>query len=184
MVGECEVIQQECERSLLLATGRGDSSYGSERKQGDKKKKTKKSRKADGGGKQNNSKNSSKHKIYHKVWNPENLATAYRMVSGKKGANAEGIVKETLDSYSKQTIQEVSQALKDHSFNFKPIRRDYIPKPQGDERPLGIPSPRDKVVQKAAAIALDEIYEPLFKESSHGFRPKRGTHTALKQITG
>ena len=90
----------------------------------------------------------------------------------------------TLDGYSKETIKELSLSLKDHSFKFKPIRRVYISKRDGTLRPLGIPGPRDKVVQKAGAIELEKIFEKIFLNSSHGFRPKRGTHTALKQISG
>jgi retron-type reverse transcriptase len=90
---------------------------------------------------------------------------------------------ETLDGYSNQTIEEVLNTLKDHSLKFKPVRRMYIPKKDGSLRPLGIPSPRDKVIQKAMATVLDEIYEPKFLNSSFGFRSGRGTHGALKQAT-
>jgi RNA-directed DNA polymerase len=115
---------------------------------------------------------------------PNSLKQAYDLVSKKKGANTKGIDDLTLDGYSKETIGELSLSLKDHSFKFKPIRCIYIPKRDGFQRPLGIPGPRDKVVQKAAAVELEKIFEKIFEESSHGFRPKRGTHTALKQISG
>ena len=66
---------------------------------------------------------------------------------------------------------------------FKPARRVYIHKPgKKDKRPLTISSPRDKVVQQAIYLILNAIYEPSFLESSHGSRPNRGTHTALKDI--
>jgi retron-type reverse transcriptase len=60
----------------------------------------------------------------------------------------------------------------------------YIPKPNGDVRPLGIPSPRDKVVQRSMVNVLEKIYEPIFLDSSVGFRPGRSTHTAIKAVTG
>lgn len=119
-----------------------------------------------------------------KICSPERLIQAYELVSKSKASNTEGINSETLDSYSKDTIYGVSKSLKDHSFKFKPIRRVEIPKPNGGIRKLGIPSLRDKVVQKVMTMALEEIYESKFLNSSHGFRPKRGTHSALKSVIG
>ena len=113
-----------------------------------------------------------------KICSPERLVQAYEFVSKNKGSNTE-----ILDSYSKNTIYSVSRCLKDHSFKFKPIRQVEIPKPNGGIRKLGIPSPRDKVVQKVMTMALEEIYEPKFLNSSHGFRPKRGTHSTIKSVT-
>jgi retron-type reverse transcriptase len=75
------------------------------------------------------------------------------------------------------------QKLKDHSFAFKPIKRIYIKKSNGMQRPLGVPSPIDKVVLKAMSMILENIYEPKFLNTNHGFRPNRGTHTALESIT-
>jgi group II intron reverse transcriptase/maturase len=118
-----------------------------------------------------------------KICNPERLAQAYEFISKNKASNTKGVDSETLDSYSKDTIYSVSKSLKDHSFKFKPIRRVVMPKPNGGIRQLGIPSPRDKVIQKIMAMTLEEIYETKFLNSSHGFRPKRGTHSALKSVT-
>lgn len=122
--------------------------------------------------------------IYKQICEAENIKLAYELVSKKKGANTLGIEEETLDSYSNETVKSLIQSLKDHSFKFKPIRRVYIPKSNGEQRPLGIPGPRDKVVQKAACNVLEKIYENIFSEHSHGFRPGRGTHTCLKEISG
>jgi len=122
--------------------------------------------------------------IYQDIYNERNLEIAYELISNKKGSNTKGIGNETLDSYSKDTIKSVSESLKNHQFKFKPIRRVYIPKPNGKLRPLGIPSPRDKVVQKSIVMALERIYENKFLECSYGFRPKRGTHSAIKEVTG
>lgn len=119
-----------------------------------------------------------------KICNHERLTQAYELVSKSKASNTKGVDSETLDSYSKDTVYSVSKSLKDHSFKFKPIRQVEIPKPNGGIRKLNIPSPRDKVIQKVMAMALEEIYEPKFLNSSHGFRPKRGTHSALKSIIG
>lgn len=91
-----------------------------------------------------------------------------------------GIGNETQDGMSVETIKKISDELKDHRFKFKPIRRIYIPKKNGDRRPLGIPGLRDKMVQKAMANVLNLHYEKVFLDTSHGFRPSRGTHSALR----
>ena len=118
-----------------------------------------------------------------KICSPERIIQAYEFVSKNKGSNSKGVDSEILDSYSKDTIYSVSSSLKDHSFKFKPIRQVEIPKPNGGIRKLSIPSLRDKVVQKVMTMALEEIYESKFLNSSHGFRPKKGTHSALKSVT-
>jgi group II intron reverse transcriptase/maturase len=91
-----------------------------------------------------------------------------------------GTDKETLDGISKDYFKKLSKSLIEESFQFKP--RVYIPKANGKMRPLGIPSPRDKIVQKTMAIILNAIYEPNFLDSSHGFRPNRSCHTCMAQI--
>lgn len=93
-----------------------------------------------------------------------------------------GITPETLDGVSHLYLQELSQSLKNQTFHFKPGRRIQIPKATGGTRPLTIGSPRDKIVQEAMRIVLNAIYEPVFLNNSHGFRPKRGCHTALKYL--
>jgi len=112
---------------------------------------------------------------------------AYESIKGNKGALTPGVTGETLDSFSIDKINKIIRAIKDHTYKFKPIRKVYIPKRNGKLRPLGIPGPEDKVVQKVMAIILEAIYDnennPVFKDTSHGFRRGRSTHTALKSIT-
>jgi len=112
---------------------------------------------------------------------------AYESIKSKSGALTPGTDTETLDGFSIEKIEETIRKLKDHTFQFRPSRRIYIPKPNGKERPLGIPSPQDKVVQKVMAIILEAIYDdtnsPKFLDCSHGFRRGRSTHTALKRIS-
>lgn len=122
--------------------------------------------------------------VYKQICEIDNIKLAYELISKKKGANTLGIGKETLDSYSKETVESLIKSLKDHSFKFKPIRRVFIPKANGEQRPLGIPGPRDKIVQKAACNVLEKIYEKIFSKHSYGFRSGKGTHTCLKEISG
>lgn len=119
--------------------------------------------------------------------NRETFIAAYESIKGNKGALTPGLDNETLDAFSIEIIDEIITSLKDHTFKFKPIRRIYIPKKNGKLRPLGIPSPKDKIVQKVMSMILEAIYDadtnPIFRSSSHGFRRGRSTHTALETIT-
>ena len=105
-------------------------------------------------------------------------------MSNNTGAMTLGVGPETLDGYSMAAIRKTISQLKDHSFQFKPSRREYIPKVNGKLRPLGIASPRDKIVQQAMLMILEAIYEDsIFLNSSHGFRPNRGCHTAFQEVS-
>jgi len=112
---------------------------------------------------------------------------AYESIKSKPGAMTPGTDTETLEGFSVKRIEEIIGKLKDHTFQFRPSRRIYIPKSNGKEIPLGIPSPQDKVVQKVMAIILEAIYDdttsPKFLDCSHGFRRGKSTHTALKRIS-
>jgi len=121
--------------------------------------------------------------IYDTLLNPNFIWEAYWKVSKKKGANTVGVDNKTLDGFSYSDINDIIQKLKDHSFAFKPVKRVYLEKPNGKKRPIGIPSPKDKVVLKAMSMVLEKIYEPEFLNNNHGFRPNRGTHSALESIT-
>lgn len=134
-------------------------------------------------GQYRNTTNRMKKNLYEKLLEKGNLQRAYLEISTSKGANTGNPGQEDLDGYSNQVIEQEIKRLKNHTFQFKPIRRVYIPKRDGKMRPLGIPNPCDKVVQKAMVNILEKIYEPEFSNLSHGFRPRRSCHTALKEIT-
>ena len=94
----------------------------------------------------------------------------------------EGSDGKTIDGMSLKRIENLIDALKDESYQPKPARRTYIPKKNGNMRPLGIPSIDDKLVQEVLRMLLEAIYEGSFENTSHGFRPKRSCHTALIQV--
>ncbi len=120
--------------------------------------------------------------LYKLICDEDFLFGAYHEIKSNPGNMTPGTDKETLDGISKDYFKKLSKSLKEESFQFKPVKRVYIPKANGKRRPLGIPSPRDKIVQKTMAIILNAVYEPKFLDSSHGFRPNRSCHTAMAQV--
>jgi hypothetical protein len=117
------------------------------------------------------------------VSDPDILFGAYNSIKSKPGNMTPGVDNETLDGISSEYFNKLSEDIRSEKFQFKPTRRLYIPKPNGKMRPLGIPSPRDKIVQKAMEYILNLIFEPRFFDTSHGFRPFRSCHSALKQVS-
>lgn len=99
--------------------------------------------------------------------------------AGKYDTGSDG---KTIDQMSTQRISRIIASLKDESYKPNPARRKYIPKKNGKKRPLGIPSFEDKLVQEVVRTILEAIYEEVFEDSSHGFRPNRSCHTALTRI--
>lgn len=121
--------------------------------------------------------------LYSIISNVDTLIYAYESIKSKPGNLTRGVTPETLDGISKEKIQNLSESLKNESFKFSPSRRILIPKASGETRPLSIASPMDKIVQEAMRMVLEAIYEPLFKDCSHGFRPGKGCHSALKEVS-
>ena len=117
------------------------------------------------------------------ILDPEVIEVAYLKISKNKGAMTAGIDGKTLDGMSRKQLNQILLELKNHSFNFKPVRREYIPKANGKRRPLGIPCSRDKIVQQSMVMILEAVFEKDFLKSNNGFRPGKGCHTALKQIS-
>lgn len=123
-----------------------------------------------------------KDKLYKILYDKQLYQVAYDKLKSKPGNLTPGIIPTTLDGMSEEVIEEIIQKLKDGTFKFHPGRRIYIPKANGGERPLTIAPPRDKLVQECIRMILEAIYEPSFKDCSHGFRPNRSCHTALKAL--
>jgi RNA-directed DNA polymerase len=108
---------------------------------------------------------------------------AYANIYSNKGAITPGTDEVTLDGFSEERVASIITRLKNGTYRFQPTRRVYIPKKSGKKRPLGISSGDDKLVQEVVRIILERIYEPIFKDTSHGFRPEHSPHTALMQIS-
>jgi group II intron reverse transcriptase/maturase len=121
--------------------------------------------------------------LWHHVYNVERLRAAYY---GLKRDAAPGIDGETWTSYGRDletNLQELSGRLRRGAYRAKAVRRVYIPKADGRQRPLGIPVLEDKMVQRATVEVLQAIYEEDFLGFSYGFRPGRGTHKALDALS-
>jgi group II intron reverse transcriptase/maturase len=126
----------------------------------------------------------------HKVKDLFNLMTnypdlwwqAYADLQGNPGVITPGIDSDTLDGFSLERVDHIMQQLKQGTYEPKPVRRTYLPKANGKLRPLGIPNGTDKLVQGVVKRILETLYEPVFSDRSHGFRPGRSCHTALAQI--
>ena len=122
-------------------------------------------------------------RLYRYLLREDVYYTAYKNLYANQGAATKGIDDDTADGFGKEYITKIIGDLSSGNYEPKPVRRMYIPKKNGKQRPLGIPSFRDKIVQDAIRMYLEAIYEPIFSNRSHGFRPDRSCHTALTQIT-
>jgi len=120
--------------------------------------------------------------LYRQMLNPQLYLIAWGRLYSNKGAMAPGVTGETPDGMSLARIGRVIDALRHERFRFWPVKRTYIPKKNGKKRSLGLPSWTDKLVSEVMRLLLEAYYEPQFSDRSHGFRPRRGCHTALRDV--
>jgi group II intron reverse transcriptase/maturase len=121
-------------------------------------------------------------RVYRQLFNSELYLRAYGKIYRNAGATTKGATGETVDGMSLEKIQQIIDLLRQEKYHWTPVRRVEIPKPKGGTRPLGIPSWCDKLLQEVLRELLEAYYEPRFSDHSHGFRPKRGCHTALSEV--
>ena len=121
------------------------------------------------------------HALYDRIWRSDVLREAWRRVKRNRGAA--GVDAQTIaaiEQYGEERfLSETQSLLRAGKYRPAAVLRRYIPKADGRRRPLGIPTVRDRVVQAAAKLILEPIFESDFEDSSHGFRPGRGATGAL-----
>ena len=113
---------------------------------------------------------------------PEWLTQAWEEIRSNKGSMTAGIDTTIAVDIDPERIQSLSKRLKTGQYRPKPVRRVYIPKANGNKRPLGIPTLEDRIVQQALRMLMEPIFEADFYNCSHGFRRNRSTHTALRDV--
>jgi group II intron reverse transcriptase/maturase len=125
------------------------------------------------------------HALYDKIYRPDIVAEAWRRVKRNRGSG--GVdgqhIQEIVEEYGESHfLNEIYLDLKQKKYHPSPVKRVHIPKSNGKERPLGIPTIRDRVVQMATKMVVEPIFEADFRECSYGFRPKKNAHQAISKL--
>jgi group II intron reverse transcriptase/maturase len=122
-------------------------------------------------------------RLHRQLFNAELYLMAYGRIYANHGAMTPGADGETADGMTLEKIGRIIDALRHERYRFQPVSRVYIPKKNGKPRPLGLPSWPDKLLGEVMRLLLEAYYEPQFSGRSHGFRPGRGCHTALAEVS-
>lgn len=121
-------------------------------------------------------------RLFRYMLRPDIYFIAYQHLYANKGAGTKGVNDDTADGFSEEYVTRIIEALRMETYRPTPVRRTYIQKANGKMRPLGLPTFTDKLVQEVMRMILEAVYEPIFSNYSHGFRPGRSCHTALAQL--
>lgn len=122
-------------------------------------------------------------KLMEKILSKENLEMAIKKVKQNKGApGVDKMTVQEIEYWFEQYQEELISKIMNKQYRPMPVKRVYIAKPNGKQRPLGIPTVVDRVIQQAMAQVLNTIYEPIFSEHSFGFRPGRSAHMAMEEV--
>src|SRR5699024_1405982 len=120
-------------------------------------------------------------RLYELITSRENILLAFRTIKSNKGSKTQGLDGKTIVDIKKLKDNEIVDKVQRILSNYQPkkVKRVYIPKPNGDKRPLGIPSIMDRLIQQCFKQVLEPIAESKFYKHSYGFRPLRSTHHAM-----
>ncbi|HEX4673727.1 MAG TPA: reverse transcriptase domain-containing protein [Steroidobacteraceae bacterium] len=123
-------------------------------------------------------------RLYRQLFNPQLFLMAYGRIYRNAGAMTPGVTGETVDGMSRAKIDTIIGTLRSESYRWTPVKRVYIDKKGSTKkkRPLGLPTWSDKLVAEVVRLLLEAYYDVQFSDRSHGFRPKRGCHTALQDV--
>ena len=121
-------------------------------------------------------------RLFRYMLRPDLYYIAYKKLYSNNGAGTQGVDNDTADGFCVEKVEKIIKALAEDVYQPKPARRQYILKANGKLRPLGIPTFTDKLVQEVLRMILEAVYEPIFLNCSHGFRPNRSCHTALRDV--
>ena len=123
------------------------------------------------------------HSLIDKVYDPANLAEAWKRVRENKGsADIDGLTVAGFEQRQDELLERLHKQLREKTYRPSPVKRVAIPKLGGGTRNLGIPSVRDRVVQQALVQKMNPIFEPLFADCSFGYRPGRSPHMAMRKV--
>jgi len=124
------------------------------------------------------------HALYDRIFRPDILSQAWEEVRKNGGsAGIDGVSIEDVEREGVvQFLYQIAQDLKAGTYRPRPVLRVFIPKPDGKQRPLGIPTVRDRIVQQACKLVIEPIFEANFRENSYGFRPKRSAQQAVSEV--
>lgn len=121
--------------------------------------------------------------LIEKILCEENLQKAIRKIKKNKGApGVDKMTVQEVEEWFNQYKEVLISKILNKQYKPMPVKRVYIPKPNGKQRPLGIPTVVDRVIQQAMLQVLNEIYEPVFSEHSYGFRPNRSAHMGMEEV--
>lgn len=123
-------------------------------------------------------------RLYDLITSRENILLAFRTIKSNKGSKTEGTDGKKIDNIKTMKDEEIVSEIQRILLNYQPkkVRRVFIPKPNGDKRPLGIPSIMDRIIQQCFKQVLEPIAEAKFYNHSYGFRPQRSTHHAIARV--
>ncbi len=121
-------------------------------------------------------------RLYRQLFNPQLFLLAYGRIYANKGSMTPGATPETVDGMSQAKIVAIIDVLRQERYRWRPVKRVFIPKKNGKRRPLGLPTWSDKLVAEVVRLLLEAYYDVQFSDRSHGFRPGRGCHTALREV--